>query len=105
MECRTSSWRRAREADRTSREINRLQNNGEIADGALVAQFYAYSQFFNGGVRVAAADLNGDAVADIVTGAGPGGGPHVKAIDGTKLTDLQSDSEPANSALVGQFYA
>jgi hypothetical protein len=44
-------------------------------------------------------------VADIVTGAGPGGGPHVKAIDGTKLTDLQSDSEPANSALVGQFYA
>src|SRR5262249_36065238 len=86
-------------------EINTLQNNGVISDSALVAQFYAYSRFFDGGVRVAAADLNGDGVLDIVTGAGPGGGPHVKAIDGTKLHQLQPDAQIADSALLGAFYA
>jgi len=86
-------------------KINQLQGNSQIADSALVAQFYAYSPFFNGGVRVAAADLNGDGVLDIVTGAGPGGGPHVKAIDGSKLNQLQANGEIADSALLGSFYA
>jgi serralysin len=48
-----------------------------------LASFFAYDQSFSGGVRVAAVDVNGDGKADIVTGAGPGGGPHVKAFDGT----------------------
>src|SRR5262249_19036782 len=79
--------------------------NSQIADSALVGQFYAYDPRFTGGVRVAAADLNGDGVLDIVTGAGPGGGPHVKTIDGTKLADLQTNAGIADSALIGQFYA
>jgi hypothetical protein len=88
-------------------KLNEVQANGEIADSALIAQFYAYDIRFGGGVRVAAADLNGDGVLDIVTGAGPVGGPHVKAIDGSKIQvqDLQNDSEPTTAALFGQFYA
>ena len=46
--------------------------------GALLAQFMAYAESFTGGVRVAVNDGNGDGIADIVTGAGPGGGPEVK---------------------------
>jgi len=51
--------------------------------GALVRQWMAYDPAFRGGVFVAAApiDLN-DNFAEIVTGAGAGGGPHVQVFDG-----------------------
>jgi hypothetical protein len=86
-------------------KINMLQDNAVISDSAVVGQFYAYSPFFNGGVSVAAADVNGDQILDIITGAGPGGGPHVKVIDGNRLNQLDNDAEILNSALIGQFYA
>ena len=49
--------------------------------GAEIASFFAYDSSFSGGISVAAADLDGNGLAEIVTGAGPGGGPHVKVFD------------------------
>ncbi|HEY8505897.1 MAG TPA: hypothetical protein VIL46_15035, partial [Gemmataceae bacterium] len=50
--------------------------------GTEVTSFLAYEPDFTGGTRVAVADLNADGTPDIVTGAGPGGGPRVRAFDG-----------------------
>lgn len=59
----------------------------------LINEFYAYDPMFTGGVRVAAGDINGDGKADIVTGAGINGGPHIKEING------------ATGQLIREFYA
>jgi hypothetical protein len=45
----------------------------------MTDEFLAYDRAFTGGVYVAAGELDGHAgLADIATGAGEGGGPHVK---------------------------
>jgi hypothetical protein len=86
-------------------KLNQIQANGQIANSALLAAFFAYNPAFTGGVTVAAADFNGNGHADIVTGAGPGGGPHVKVIDGTKLGQVQANGLISDAAQLASFFA
>ncbi len=62
-------------------------------NGVPIRTFFAFESGFRGGVSVAAGDVNGDGRADIVVGAGPGGGPAVAVFDG------------ANPANVRRFFA
>ncbi len=58
------------------------------SDGTPAAYgFLAYDDGFRGGIDVAAGDIDGDGVDEIITGAGPTGGPHVKV--------FESDGTPA----------
>jgi hypothetical protein len=54
----------------------------DAATGDLQLDFFAYSPLFQGGVRIAVGDVNGDGIPDIVTAPGPGGGPDVRVFDG-----------------------
>lgn len=49
--------------------------------GKLKSEFFAYNQNFRGGTFVTTRDLDGDGKAEIITGAGPSGGPHVRIFD------------------------
>ena len=51
--------------------------NGEILNNGWLA----YDKNFRGGVQVALGDLNGNGYKEIITGAGFGGGPHIRIFD------------------------
>ncbi len=49
--------------------------------GELIASFQAFDTGFRGGATVMAADFTGDGKAELVVGAGTGGGPNVRVFD------------------------
>lgn len=61
------------------------QNPAEI-----VKSFLAFDGEFTHGVRVAAGDVNGDGVDDIIVGAGPGATPHVRVFSGATGDEITS---------------
>ncbi len=58
------------------------------ATGEVLARVLPFGPGFLGGVRAATGDITGDGVPDLVTAAGPGGGPAVRAYDGATGGDL-----------------
>jgi hypothetical protein len=73
------------------------------ADGSLKFSFFAFDATFTGGVRVAVGDVNGDGVPDIVTAAGPNGGPRVRVFDGIDMHVL-ADFFAYDSTFTGGIY-
>jgi len=57
-------------------------------DGSVLHSFFAYAIGFTGGVRVAAGDVNGDGIADIIVAPGPGASPDIHVYDGVSLVLL-----------------
>ncbi len=61
----------------------------------LFNDFFVFEQTLRNGVYVAAGDLNGDGLAEVIAGGGPGGGPRVFALDGNDLL-LEKYTQAAN---------
>lgn len=61
-------------------------------DGKKYGEFYAYGQNFKGEVNFASADVDNDGQPEIITAAGPGGGPHLRIFN-------------QQGRLLGQFFA
>jgi len=51
-------------------------------DGSLIRSFLAYGENFRGGVNVAAGDVNGDGIDEIISAPSSGGTPQVRVFDG-----------------------
>ncbi|QGJ70240.1 Hypothetical protein PBC10988_19350 [Planctomycetales bacterium 10988] len=76
-------------------------------DGTVITEFYAYDPSFLGGVRLAAGDVDGDMMADIITGPGTGGGPHVRVFSGTtgeQLEGAATDFYAYDAAFTGGIF-
>ncbi|MDB5313589.1 MAG: hypothetical protein JWO38_7791 [Gemmataceae bacterium] len=73
-------------------------------DGSVLQSFFAYDAGFLGGVSVAAGFIDGDAHADIITGAGAGGGPQVKVFDGANPAILISSFFAYDAGFRGGVY-
>jgi hypothetical protein len=58
--------------------------------GKEIRSFFAYDPLFTGGVTVASVDSDGNQFFEIVTGAGSGGGPHLKAFSGADSQEVLS---------------
>lgn len=69
--------------------LRRVNTDGTIGDAALLSSFFAYAGF-GGGVFVSTGDFNNDGIAELVTGAGAGGNPHVKVFNGTGISNPDS---------------
>jgi fibronectin-binding autotransporter adhesin len=77
----------------------------DSAMGHVLQQMFAFAPTSHSGVRVAIGDVNGDGTPDVICAAGAGAPPIVEVIDGTKLNQLQSNGQIADSALLGRFLA
>ena len=72
-------------------------------DGTLRFTATPFDPSVTGGVRTAAADFNGDGIADLVVGTGPGGPSHVAILDGKDQHVLFS-LDPFEASFTGGVY-
>ncbi len=59
---------------------------------------------FQGEVRVALADINGDGTKDIITAPGPGGGPDIRVLNGVNPTQTLQQLSAYNPFYLGGVY-
>ncbi|HEY8506212.1 MAG TPA: VCBS repeat-containing protein, partial [Gemmataceae bacterium] len=62
----------------------------------LFGDIFLFEDTLRNGVFVTAGDINGDGFADLIAGAGPGGGPRVFALSGRDLVESGAQVAAAN---------
>jgi len=72
----------------------------------LLADFFAFESTQRGGVFVSSGTFAGLVNDDVVVGAGPGGGPRVRILDGTRITTMgRSFTSQVQLDVVADFFA
>ena len=83
-----------------------IYDGASLATGSptrLVNDFFAFDSTLRTGVNVAVGDVNGDGFADLVFGAGSGGGPRVLVVSGQTL--MNQGAEAAMAAPLANFFS
>jgi fimbrial isopeptide formation D2 family protein/uncharacterized repeat protein (TIGR01451 family) len=65
----------------------------------LFSDFFAFDPSFGFGVNLTIGDVTGDGLGDLMIGAGPGGGPHLKTFSGNDLVLNRSDAPIVNTMI------
>ncbi len=78
--------------------------NGYAPQASVLAHFFSYGIQYNIGANVAAADVNDDGYADIVTGT-TSGSPQVKVYEGQSIADGLFNPYNPDASLLQQFFA
>ena len=78
--------------------------------GNVLTQFFAYDESFRGGVTVAVGDIDGSGFNSVVTGAGSGGGSHVKSFRNSRFfaiddTPILPGNQSISMNQTGEFMA
>ena len=60
------------------------------SNGGLINAFFAYGPSYTGGVYVAAGDVTGDGISEVITGTDVGAAPHVKAFSAANSSEIRS---------------
>ncbi|MBN9520862.1 VCBS repeat-containing protein [bacterium] len=71
---------------------------GSGSPRSVFPDFFAFEQSLRNGVYIATGDVNGDGIADLIAGGGPGGAPRVLALNGHALLGGQQQT-------LGDFFA
>jgi len=71
----------------------RIFDGASIPDTRVLADFFVFESSQRGGAYVTAGDFNGDGLADIGVGGGPGGGPRVTVFNAANIA-RQDPNEP-----------
>ena len=83
--------------------------NVRVFDGGnpsnVLKNFFAFDPAFTGGVRVAAGDVNGDGLADLVAAQGPGGTAQVRGFGAVDLASLVNFNPYGTAFNGGAFVA
>lgn len=63
------------------------RNNTLIGGNCMIADYFAFEVEQRGGVYVTCGNITGGGNAEVIVGAGPGGGPRVRIFDGNAITN------------------
>ena len=87
-------------------QVAPLNGTSFLNDQFVLADFFAFESTQRGGTYVAAGNFTGTAFAEVVVGAGPGGGPRVRILDGQAITTQgRNFTSDRNGDTVANFFA
>jgi hypothetical protein len=71
-------------------------SDGPFARAAILYNLFVFEDTLRNGTFISADDFNGDGIAELVAGAGPGGGPRVRILAGADLLQASRQRELAS---------